>query len=44
LLATVALAPRREPMIRRRVSQLGITERGVKKAVWFHEDEAEALG
>jgi hypothetical protein len=21
----------------------GITERGVKKTIWFHEDEAEAL-
>ena len=26
-----------------RQEKAGITERGVKKTIWFHEDEAEAL-
>jgi hypothetical protein len=26
-----------------RQEKLGITEKGVKKTIWFHEDEAEAL-
>jgi hypothetical protein len=26
-----------------RQEKAGITEKGVKKTIWFHEDEAEAL-
>jgi len=26
-----------------RQEKAGITDRGVKKTIWFHEDEAEAL-
>ena len=26
-----------------RQEKAGVTERGVKKTIWFHEDEAEAL-
>jgi hypothetical protein len=37
-----AMAPR-DSGDKARQEKAGITDRGVKKTIWFHEDEAEAL-
>jgi hypothetical protein len=39
---STAMAPRDRGEKARR-EKAGITDRGVKKTIWFHEDEAEAL-
>jgi hypothetical protein len=39
---STAMAPR-DKGEQARQEKAGITERGVKKTIWFHEDEAEAL-
>ena len=39
---TPAMAPR-DKEDQARQEKAGITDRGVKKTIWFHEDEAEAL-
>ncbi len=39
---TPAMSPRDQGE-RAKQEKVGITDRGVKKTIWFHEDEAEAL-
>jgi len=39
---STAMAPR-DKGEQAKQEKAGITERGVKKTIWFHEDEAEAL-
>ncbi len=40
---TPAMAPTRDSSGDAKQEKAGITDKGVKKTIWFHEDEAEAL-
>lgn len=40
---TPAMAPARDSGEQAKQEKAGITEKGVKKTIWFHPDEAEAL-
>ena len=40
---TPAMAPTRDKGEDAKQEKAGITDKGIKKTIWFHEDEAEAL-
>lgn len=40
---TPAMTPTRDSGGDAKQEKAGITDKGVKKTIWFHEDEAEAL-